>query len=188
MAETLTPGARRILDAAGELFYQRGLHAVGVDTIAATAGVTKKTLYDRFGSKDALVIAYLRERDAQWHSLLDERLSRPSAQPAERVLIVFDAAAEWMASRGARGCSAINARAEIPDEGHPIAIEVHRQKTWLLELLRSLAEEARVDDPGRLAQMLLLLLDGAFASTGIHAMPAPFVAARQAAAMLVAAA
>ncbi|MDQ4084268.1 MAG: TetR/AcrR family transcriptional regulator, partial [Actinomycetota bacterium] len=54
----LTPGAQRILDVASELFYWRGIHAVGVDTIAAESGVTKRTLYDRFGSKDGLVVAY----------------------------------------------------------------------------------------------------------------------------------
>ncbi|NEE13916.1 helix-turn-helix transcriptional regulator, partial [Streptomyces sp. SID7499] len=48
----MTPAARRALAAAGRLFYDRGIHAVGVDLIAAEAGVTKKTLYDRFGSKE----------------------------------------------------------------------------------------------------------------------------------------
>ena len=74
---TLTPGARRILDVASALFYERGIHAVGVDTIAAESGVTKRTLYDRFGSKDALVVAYLAERDRRWR---------------ERVVAALDAA------------------------------------------------------------------------------------------------
>jgi AcrR family transcriptional regulator len=65
---TLTPGARRILDVASELFYAHGIHAVGVDTIAAESGVTKRTLYDRFGSKDELVAAYLRARDERWRA------------------------------------------------------------------------------------------------------------------------
>src|SRR5690625_6777832 len=60
---TLTPAARAILDAAGDLFYDRGINAVGVDTVAAAAGTTKKTLYDQFGSKAALAVAYLSERD-----------------------------------------------------------------------------------------------------------------------------
>ena len=78
----LTPGARRVLDAASELFYERGIHAVGVDTIAEAAGVTKKTLYDRFGSKEALVVAYLQHRDARWREHLADHLARvPAAGP-----------------------------------------------------------------------------------------------------------
>ncbi|MDR5701879.1 TetR/AcrR family transcriptional regulator [Agromyces aerolatus] len=188
MADTMTPGARRVLDAAADLFYERGIHAVGVDTIAAAAGVTKKTLYDRFGSKDALVVAYLRERDERWRMLLEERLRRSTAAPAERILLVFDAAEDWMTARGSRGCSAINARAEVPDPEHPIAVEVSRQKAGLLEVLHSLATEAGVADAGQLARMLLLVLDGAFASTGVQTMASPFSTARAAAAILVAAA
>jgi len=64
----LTPGARRILEVASALFYRHGIHAIGVDTIAAESGVTKRTLYDRFGSKDELVAAYLRARDERWRA------------------------------------------------------------------------------------------------------------------------
>ena len=71
----LTPGARRILDAAERLFYAQGIHAVGVEAIAAEAGMTKRTLYNRFGSKEALVEAYLRQRHERWWVRLQERLA-----------------------------------------------------------------------------------------------------------------
>ncbi len=66
----LTPAGERLLDAASELFYRRGIRAVGVDLVAETAGTTKKTLYDRFGSKDELVALYLRRRARRWQSFL----------------------------------------------------------------------------------------------------------------------
>lgn len=79
----MTPGARRALDAASRLFYEHGIHAVGVDRIAAEAGVTKKTLYDRFGSKEQIVVEYLAGRDERWRALLDERLAAaPSSPPS----------------------------------------------------------------------------------------------------------
>src|SRR4051794_31997772 len=91
----MTPAARRALAAAGRLFYERGIHAVGVDLIAAQAGVTKKTLYDRFGSKDQIVVEYLADRDERWRARLAERLDAcPS--PRGRVLAVFDVSREWM--------------------------------------------------------------------------------------------
>ena len=64
--EPLTPAGERLLEAASTLFYRRGIRAVGVDLIAETAGTTKKTLYDRFGSKDELVARYLRRRSQTW--------------------------------------------------------------------------------------------------------------------------
>src|SRR5699024_10191832 len=79
-APRLTPAGERILEAASTLFYEQGIRTVGVDAIAAAADVTKKTLYDRFGSKDRLIAAYLEERDRAWHRFLDEHLA--ARQPA----------------------------------------------------------------------------------------------------------
>ena len=67
-----TPAAERILRTASEMFYRKGIRAVGVDSIAAEAGVTKKTLYEKFGSKDELIAAYLRARDERWRNWLVE--------------------------------------------------------------------------------------------------------------------
>lgn len=77
----MTPGARRVLEAAERLFYEHGIHAVGVDTIAAEAGVTKKTLYDRFGSKEQIVVEYLAGRDERWRELLAGRLAAAGRAP-----------------------------------------------------------------------------------------------------------
>jgi AcrR family transcriptional regulator len=76
----LTPAGERIATAAAELFYAHGIRAVGVDTIPATAGATKRTLYDRFGSKDALVTLYLVRRARHWQAFLVQ--SSNSSRPA----------------------------------------------------------------------------------------------------------
>ncbi|NEE02572.1 helix-turn-helix transcriptional regulator [Phytoactinopolyspora halotolerans] len=70
----LTPAGEKLLNAASDLFYARGIHAVGVDTIAEMAGTTKKTLYDRFGSKDVLVSLYLQRRAERWRRFVEEHL------------------------------------------------------------------------------------------------------------------
>src|SRR5699024_12348420 len=85
---SLTPAARMILDTSGRLFYERGIAAVGVDAIAAEAGVTKKTMYDQFGSKAALVVAYLEERVQDFSHLVESSVDEQEG-PA-RVLAVFD--------------------------------------------------------------------------------------------------
>ena len=101
----LTEAGTRLLDAASDLFYLRGVRAVGVDLIAETAGTTKKTLYDRFGSKDALVALYLLRRAHRWREHLLTRLADAGVTDTDLadshrrervVLLVFDALQTWM--------------------------------------------------------------------------------------------
>ncbi|ROQ40003.1 TetR family transcriptional regulator [Frondihabitans sp. PhB188] len=185
----LTPGARRVLGAASSLFYERGIHAVGVDTIAAEAGVTKKTLYDRFGSKEELVVAYLRHRDARWRAHLADVLARVPQPGVERVLAVFDASISWSDANTPKGCSAINARAEIGDghDGHPVFPEVARQKAWLLGVFAELLEEAGSADPLETAKTMMLLYEGAIVTIGMETFSRPFELARRVAAAVLAA-
>lgn len=177
----LTPGATRVLDAASRLFYERGIHAVGVDTIAEAAGVTKKTLYDRFGSKEALVVSYLQHRDARWRAHVARHLERVPAPGTERVLAVFDAAIAWSDEYSPKGCSAINARAEIGDghDGHPVFPEVSRQKVWLLDLFLELCREAGFSDADLMSKAMMLLYEGAIVTVGMETFAAPFEVARR---------
>lgn len=184
----LTPGGRRVLDAASQLFYERGIHAVGVDTIAEAAGVTKKTLYDRFGSKEALVVAYLQHRDARWREHVAQQLALVPEPGIERVLAIFDAAISWSDANSPKGCSAINARAEIADgtDDHPVFPEVSRQKLWLLGVFEELCTEAGLRDPRASAQAMMLLYEGAIVTVGMTTFAEPFVVARRWAAALLA--
>lgn len=179
----LTPGARRILDVASELFYRRGIHAVGVDTIATESGVTKRTLYDRFGSKDELVAAYLRARDRRWRDLVVAALGAET-DPARRVLVPFDVLDGWLATSD-RGCSFVNAHAELPDPGHPGRGPIAEEKRWLRELFGTLLAEAGAPDPDALARQLLVLHEGAMVTFSVAAEPDAVSAARTAAAVLL---
>ncbi|NHT18487.1 TetR/AcrR family transcriptional regulator [Cellulomonas sp. IC4_254] len=185
-AAPLTPAAQRVLDAASELFYERGIHAVGVDGIAEAAGVTKKTLYDRFGSKEALVVAYLRARDARWRAHLLATLDRVPSPGTARVLAVFDAAESWSTANSPRGCSAINARAEsFPGDGDAVLAEVAAQKAWQVGLLADLCREAGVREPEDTARALMLLYEGAIVTVGMGTFDRPFARARSVAAAVL---
>ncbi|MHA6800337.1 TetR/AcrR family transcriptional regulator [Bounagaea algeriensis] len=161
----LTPRARRILDVSSELFYSRGIHAVGVDTIAAESGVTKRTLYNNFGSKDALVATYLKNRHSGWWQDLEERLA--AAEPP-RALTFFDVYAED-ARTITRGCAFLNAAAELLAD-HPAHAIICYHKRSIEERLGELIAEDQptAAEPERLARHLFLLLEGAFAHHGIH--------------------
>ncbi|MBW0105416.1 TetR/AcrR family transcriptional regulator [Pseudonocardia sp. KRD291] len=179
----LTPGARRILDVASELFYRRGIHAVGVDTIAAESGVTKRTLYDRFGSKDELVTAYLRARDLRWRALV-VAAADAAPDPVRRALAPFDVLGGWLDTSD-RGCSLVNAYAELPDPAHPARALITEEKRWLRELFRAALAEAGVPDPDTLAGQLLLLHEGAMVTFSVAEDPGAAAAARSAAAALL---
>mgnify|MGYP001175451858 CR=1 FL=1 len=159
----LTPGARKILDTASALFYRHGIHAVGVDLIATESGVTKRTLYDRFGSKDTLVTAYLRNRHQQWWTRWEQRLENA---PPPRALTVFDSYTADVPMSD-RGCAFLNAAAELPPT-HPGYQVIRHHKEQVRERLHHLiAEDPRIPHPDHLAGHLFLLLEGAIAHRGI---------------------
>lgn len=184
----MTPAARRALEAAGRLFYERGIHAVGVDLIAAEAGVTKKTLYDRFGSKEQIVVEYLADRDERWRAFLAPYLDAVRPSPAAGVLAVFDASRAWSAQHSGKGCSMVNAHAEISDPSHPAYAIITAQKEWMLALFTDLVQAAAPGRADRLGRALMLLHEGALVAHGLGIFPDPIGQARDEARTLLAAA
>ncbi|MDQ1050358.1 TetR/AcrR family transcriptional regulator [Streptomyces sp. V4I2] len=175
---TMTPGARRALAAASRLFYEQGIHAVGVDLIAAEAGVTKKTLYDRFGSKEQIVVEYLADRDERWRAFVTQWLERTEPGSADRVVAVFDASKAWMAESSPKGCSMVNAHAEISDPAHPAYAIITGQKQWMLALFADLVRDIAPTRADELARTLMLIHEGALVAHGLRIFPDPIGHAR----------
>jgi AcrR family transcriptional regulator len=156
----------RILAGVDRLFYAQGIQAVGVDAIAAELGISKKTLYRHFPSKDDLVTGYLRGRFRP----LPEASTKP---PAEQILANLEWIARSLAStRDFRGCAFLNALAELGSEdteARKLAVAYKEsRRLWYRDLLSQLD----VDDPDTLATQLSLLVDGAYAAVLIHQNPA----------------
>jgi len=170
----------RILKTADSLFYGEGIRAVGVDTIASEVGISKRTLYNYFPSKDDLIVAYLARR------------LRPTAvselPPAEQILGNFDQLERSLADDGFRGCPFVNAVAELKEPGHAankIALAFKDQsRTWFRELLSRL----EIANPESLAMQLMLLVDGAIAAAVVRRDPKMARVAREAARVLLLAA
>jgi AcrR family transcriptional regulator len=158
------PSAReRLLAAADELFYAEGVHTVGIDRIIERAGVAKASLYSSFGSKEALVRAYLEGR----HEIRRKRLLAGLERfdnPRDRLLGVFDVLAELTATPGFRGCAFYNASAESVAEGGAVEQVSNANRAWTRGLFTELARDAGVSDAAGLADQLMLLYDGAFAT------------------------
>jgi AcrR family transcriptional regulator len=182
---SLTPAARRILDAASELFYTQGINAVGVEAIAQAANVTKKTLYDQFGSKAALVADYLTARRRRWHVWLEDQLEGLS--PSERPLGAFDALQAWLEQAPRCGCAFVNAAAELAADqaGHDVVVA---EKAWMRDFYtRLVAETGRAGpDAERLGLQLLMLHEGANVAYALNADDTAIITARAAAQTLLA--
>ncbi|OAK55296.1 TetR/AcrR family transcriptional regulator [Rhodococcoides kyotonense] len=159
MTKALTPAGERILTVASALFYDRGIRAVGVDLIADEAGTTKKTLYDRFGSKDGLVMHYLQRRFERWCAFVLDYLE-PLPAGSERILGVYDALAAWMRDNH-RGCGFVNAFAEYGGTDHPALDVIRSEKEWTRALFERLATEAGLASPHELSVRLSLIHEGA---------------------------
>ncbi|WP_295627779.1 TetR/AcrR family transcriptional regulator [uncultured Corynebacterium sp.] len=170
----MTPGAEKILEAASRLFYDQGIHATGVDAIAAEAGITKRTLYDRFGSKDSLVEAYLTRRHEHWWQ---RWMRRVEESPSHGALTVFDAYVED-APLTDRGCAFLNAAGEL-GSNHVGMTVIRRHKRLVREKIESLlSAEGRVD-AAELAEHIFLLLEGAVAHRGVDGEPTRLRQARR---------
>jgi AcrR family transcriptional regulator len=150
---------QRLLDAAEELFYEEGVHTVGIDRVIERAGVAKATLYSVFGSKDELVRAYLERHNMIWRERLTSRITARYAEPRERLLGVFDVLGERFTEPDFRGCAFVNASAETRP-GSLVEQVSDVSRAWLVDLFVDLGRQAGVAEPGPLARQLALLYHG----------------------------
>lgn len=174
----------RLLDAAEDLFYARGIQSVGMDAIRDASGVPLKRLYQLFPAKEQLIEAYLERRDRIWRSSLAEYVER-HPDPRQRILAVFDWLQNWFREPGFRGCAWINSYGELGPISASVATQTRRHKEAFRAYLRGLAAAAAL--PESVADSLHLLAEGAMVTAVIFATAEPASRARSAAEQLLAA-
>ena len=178
----------QVLERASDLFYAEGITATGVDRVSAVAGVSKRTLYKHFGSKEALVAACLLARDAPIRGGFTASAEERTSDPLDRLDALFEVLMVWLGRDDFRGCPFINAAAELPDPELPARDVARRHKQELRKWIRQQADAGGVVDPDTLSWQLMTLFDGAIAQRlvlGAEAAAAPVLAA--ATALIVAA-
>lgn len=176
------PGVReRLVEAAERLFHADGIRAVGVDRLCGEAQVSKRSLYQHFAGKDAVVTAMLEAEAAQFRDRLGG-----GGTPRERVLAVFDAAAAAADRPEPRGCPFVSAATELKDPDHPAAQVARTAKLALAAWFTARAREAGAAEPELLGQQLTLVFDGLSAHAVVQGTSTP--AARRAVETLLAAA
>lgn len=159
---TAAPSARkRIFATAAELFYRRGIRAVGVETIAAEAATTKMSLYRNFPSKDILVAEWLRDHDARFWQTWDAMSLKYPGDPRKQLQAAFGLLAKHVSDPAARGCPMANAAVEIRERDHPARKVIEMHKSKLRARLVQLCRATGAREPGQLADELFLLMEGA---------------------------
>lgn len=165
----------KLISAAGSLFYRHGFNATGMDRLTQAAGMSSRTLYKHAGSKTALIVQVLEERDKRFFAQLEEQSIRG----------LFDALDNWLREEGCLGCLFLRAYGETGGNNPQIAavIRNHKEQTW--QTIRRLValEIGREDD--RLAEQILILFEGATAAA-IYRGAGTVATARDTAAMLLA--
>jgi AcrR family transcriptional regulator len=163
---------QRILSIAGELFYEHGFQAIGVDLIVERSGVAKTTLYRHFPSKDDLIAGYLEEADAQFWQWFDDSLPH-GANAADQLVGLFEAVQRLATDPVCLGCTFQVAAGEFPDRGHAGHRVAVAHKRAVRARLLALARAVPADDPAALADGLMMLMDGAFAATRMYGPRSP---------------
>jgi AcrR family transcriptional regulator len=156
-----------LISTAFTLFYQKGIHAVGINEILAESGVAKKTLYNHFPSKEALLLAVLQYRDEVYCQWLQTEFDKADKGVA-KIDALFSALDHWFNDRTQvlalfHGCFFINVSAEYGELNNPIRQQCIRHKARVEDMIRECVKTL-VEDPGCIAeitQALCLLKEGA---------------------------
>ncbi|GGS69630.1 TetR/AcrR family transcriptional regulator [Streptomyces cinerochromogenes] len=154
----------RLLDAAARLSYRDGV-SIGVEALCREAGVSKRSMYQLFDSKDEMLAASLERRVPRYLTLFTHP-DPEAASPRERILYVFEQLEKGAADPGYHGCPYLAALVELKDPGHPASVVAREVKEGLEKSFRAEAERGGARDPGLLARQLLLVFDGASARAG----------------------
>jgi AcrR family transcriptional regulator len=168
----LPTARRKLLDTAADLFYREGIGTTGVDRISADAGVSKRSLYQHFGGKDALVAAALAD---QGPAILGRYLPADDSEaPArDQILDVFDALSRWSKAPDFRGCPFVNVATEVANPHHPARAVARDYKLRLIRHFARLARAGGAKKANALAEQLLMVFDGAICQAVMKSAPVP---------------
>jgi AcrR family transcriptional regulator len=172
----------RLIAAGQRLFCREGIHATGIARLLAEAGVSRKTLYERFGSKERLLHVVLEREGATWRHWFARGLEATSGTPSERLLAAFDLLDEWFQQPNFYGCAFINAVAEHDKLSMPLSELAITHRAETNRLLLDIAGQTGASEPELLVEKLSVLIDGAIVTAMITRQPEAAKHAKQAAA------
>jgi AcrR family transcriptional regulator len=156
----VTPTDQRIAGMAARLFHEHGITATGVEALSRAAGISKRTLYERFGSKDGLIVAAYDALDQPAFEMITGPAERASDTPRGQLEQLFVQLEAMVRAPDFRGCPFANAASELADVEHPAHKIVRRHKDRLRRWVLVRARAAGAADPAKLSRQLMLLVAG----------------------------
>ncbi|KQX17539.1 TetR family transcriptional regulator [Sphingomonas sp. Root50] len=165
--------ATRVFEAARDLFYHRGIRAVGVDEIVCKAGVTKPSLYRAFASKDDLIAACLEESGRESRVALEAVRDEAGDCPREQLRAMVRHFARKIAAPDFRGCPMSNTAVEIPEPGHPGRTVLENCKADMRAMIANVTRQLDIEEPEELADSLMLVIEGGMATHHIFGSQGP---------------
>ncbi|MAI61061.1 MAG: hypothetical protein CBB87_01065 [Micavibrio sp. TMED27] len=170
-----------LIETAITLFCEHGYHATGIDRLLATAGVSKKTMYQHFRSKEELIYAALQQYDSVFRNNFMKAVEDIGKTPEEKLLAIFDVAETWFNGNKFFGCMFINAIGEYSEQESPIRDISKQFKKLMWGYVNGLAKDACVKNHKALADELCLLLEGSIVTAQVSQNPqAAFIAKKMA--------
>lgn len=164
------PSARdRILSTAERLFYEEGIQVTGVDTLVELSGISKTSLYRTFDSKDAVVAAVLKKKDAAYWDWWDGLIAEAGENPKARLKAIMSGISRHIAESAHRGCPFIKAAAELAEPDHPARQAVSHHMQELRRRCTVLATDLGARKPSHLGNNFVMLINGAYACAGVNA-------------------
>jgi len=161
----------QLINTAIELFREHGYHGTGIDKIVEKAGVSKKTLYTHFRSKEELLIAALRHYDGVFRNNFMRQVDRIAKTPQEKLLAIFDVAEGWFSQKKFFGCMFINVIGEYSEQDSPIRDICKQFKRLMLNYIRDLCLQTGAEEPDILADKLALIFEGAVVTSQVSQNP-----------------
>lgn len=175
---------RRIVAAAQKLYYGHGIRSASLDAIAARAGVTKKTFYYHFRSKDDVIAASIGSLDQPTLDIVSGWLKAPGSL-AQRLASVFDNIAPLATNPRWKGCGFLRTAAELAaTPGHPAVKAGAAHKKKMEALFADAFRGEGFSEPEERARQVMVLFDGALIDIFVHRDPAYAKAAGRVAAMI----
>ncbi len=174
-----------LLNTAIDLFCKHGFHATGIDKIMEVSGVSKKTMYSHFRTKEELIMAALRQYDSRFRNFFMREVEKTGSTPEEKLLGVFDVAHAWFSQNNFFGCVFINAVGEYSEDSSPIRAISKDFKMMMRNYIEKLCVEAATKSPGELAGELGILLEGAIVTAQVSKDPTAAITAKKIATLLI---
>lgn len=169
--QTRTAKRQQIVEAAYDLFKQNGFYATGVDLIMQKAGVSKRTMYKYFPTKNNLIVAAVNHYKQVYKKHLDTLITEKGKDNREKIRLIFDDAMHWFHDSNFHGCLAVNAMGEFSGKDPAIEKICVEFKQWEINILRQLTKDFDDKRPDELAHKLFVLLEGMSAIAQVNKSP-----------------